>query len=286
MSRLGRPRNEWWAGGSLRSQGHRSPIWRHSRWSASRLACRPSPRSILPLAHTEALPVGRPRGSRVVGRSALFSRSLIRRRSLLSRRPARGSLRSPLARSEASLRSVLPLTQPEASLASLARTPLARLATLSPVGSPGSRIVDRFAHCSRVAVAPPSLIPRPPCGRPRGSSLRCGAGLRLGGFESLVASPLTRYSGRVAAATRCSRVVAPLSSPARSSGGAPCGPAARLAGVLGDARGGIRTHGPLQERILSPPPLSGLGHPRGRHRRTALAGKVVSVVATAATGGL
>ena len=28
------------------------------------------------------------------------------------------------------------------------------------------------------------------------------------------------------------------------------------------ARGGIRTHGPLQERILSPPPLSELGHPR------------------------
>jgi hypothetical protein len=28
------------------------------------------------------------------------------------------------------------------------------------------------------------------------------------------------------------------------------------------ARGGIRTHGPLQERILSPPPLSRLGHPR------------------------
>ena len=32
------------------------------------------------------------------------------------------------------------------------------------------------------------------------------------------------------------------------------------------ARGGIRTHGPLQERILSPPPLSELGHPRV-HRR-------------------
>ena len=28
------------------------------------------------------------------------------------------------------------------------------------------------------------------------------------------------------------------------------------------ARGGIRTHGPLRERILSPPPLSKLGHPR------------------------
>ena len=29
-----------------------------------------------------------------------------------------------------------------------------------------------------------------------------------------------------------------------------------------NARGGIRTHGPLRERILSPPPLSRLGHPR------------------------
>ena len=31
------------------------------------------------------------------------------------------------------------------------------------------------------------------------------------------------------------------------------------------ARGGIRTHGPLRERILSPPPLSRLGHPRVRY---------------------
>ncbi len=34
-----------------------------------------------------------------------------------------------------------------------------------------------------------------------------------------------------------------------------------------NARGGIRTHGPLRERILSPPPLSRLGHPRAADSR-------------------
>ena len=31
---------------------------------------------------------------------------------------------------------------------------------------------------------------------------------------------------------------------------------------VADARDGIRTHGPLRERVLSPPPLARLGHPR------------------------
>lgn len=33
---------------------------------------------------------------------------------------------------------------------------------------------------------------------------------------------------------------------------------------VSDARGGIRTHGPLRDRILSPAPLAGLGYPRSK----------------------
>ena len=52
----------------------------------------------------------------------------------------------------------------------------------------------------------------------------------------------------------------------RSRGPAPLGVVERRPkGVRRYARGGIRTHGPLRERILSPPPLSRLGHPRLRY---------------------
>ena len=77
---------------------------------ASRLACRCSLRSLLPLDHTEASLLS---ASRLAAHSV--RRSLVPRRSLRSRLAARvssftslaarGSLRSPLAHSEASLRS-------------------------------------------------------------------------------------------------------------------------------------------------------------------------------------
>ncbi len=43
-----------------------------------------------------------------------------------------------------------------------------------------------------------------------------------------------------------------------------------------NARDGIRTHGPLRERILSPPPLAGLGYPRSKRSITYCRPQVLS----------
>ena len=138
-----------------------------------------------------------------------------------------------------------------------------------------SRLAARVS--SLPAVGPPARLHRD--GSLHSPSRYARGGIRTESRRSGLLAPL-----RCRAATRRLRI--PLRIPAHEILATRRCRDASLVCVLGDARGGIRTHGPLQERILSPPPLSGLGHPRGRHRRTALPLKGVSIGPATTKAGL
>ena len=171
----------------------------------------------LPLTQSEALPAGAMPGSRVVSRSAPSSRSPFKRRLAGSRLRRSPSPRRSLA--HGSLRSPFAVRRPPCG-----RPPASRLAPLgaSPCeGSDSNRV--ETVRAPRSAAVP--------------------------GCDSPASNPSSHPRSRDTCDASVPRRVARVSSlplvtpPARSSGGAPCGRAARLADVLGDARQGIRPGG-------------------------------------------